>query len=210
MSEQQTVAEAEQVVTRLQEQLQQHHSRAKELEAQRKATSYAAHALFDPEQSKVLRDVIDETTRHELEGRALVDAIDESKRRLSVAREHEAREQDHANAAQIKKVIAEMAEHSAAADDALHDLALAGNNLKDCVDKLHALGIANPTHQALQVLGNNAILTAMACTPFKRFFETIPPSARRDFSGTVSSWSAMINGGLVQRLGEKTDEEAAA
>jgi hypothetical protein len=77
-----SVAAAAQAVTQLEGKIQRHRDRAAELAAARKSSSYCAHVLFDVEQSKVLSDIVDETVRHETEGRALIDALDEAKRRL--------------------------------------------------------------------------------------------------------------------------------
>jgi hypothetical protein len=77
-----SVAAAEQAVAQLEEKIQRHRDRAAELAAARKSSAYAAHALFDVEQSTVLAGIVDETVRHETEGRALGDALDEARQRL--------------------------------------------------------------------------------------------------------------------------------
>jgi hypothetical protein len=70
----QTVAAASAVLRDLEEKLLRHRERAVELETTRKQASFGAHALDDPKQRKSLADVVDQSIRHETEGRAISDA----------------------------------------------------------------------------------------------------------------------------------------
>jgi hypothetical protein len=203
-----TAAAAEAAVVQLEQKIKRHRDRAAELVAARKSSSYAAHVLFDVEQSKVLSDIIDETSKHDIEGRALLDALDEAKRRLEQARQDEAKAADKAAAQELLKELRRFREIARELDTAFAAIALHGGALYETLTTIHRLSNANfPTGAQLDSLGTRCVLTALAATPFRRNFETIPPLSRRSFSSLIETWCSTIQ----SRLGEQqTNEHEAA
>jgi hypothetical protein len=195
------------VVAKLQAKRAVHIQKGTELQDEQANVSLAAHT-GDAKARKRLDEINTALALHASELQSLDAALRAAGERVAAAQRAEAEAAAVANVQAIKQVVAELAEHASVADDALHDLILAGDNLKSCLDRLHQLGVANPRHETLQVLGHNALLTALMRSPWKRYFEALAPSARRDFAGTVASWQAMIEPGLAQRLGEQSKQEA--
>jgi hypothetical protein len=177
-----------------------------ELQDERAALAYSAHADGNAKSRSRLEQVHAAIATHSSELQSIDAAIAQAKGKLAIAHRDEAEEQDRARATAIQQVVAELATHAAVADDCLHDLAEAGNNLKKCLDRLHVLGVG-PRHEQLQALGHNCVLTALMTSPWKRYFEAIPANARRDFASTIASWRTMIESGLRSREGEQQQKE---
>jgi hypothetical protein len=207
-----SVADAEYRLAEIEQTIARHAERGVELAAARKRASYGAHALHDVEQRKQLAAVVGETVRYETEGRALIDARDEGRRRLEEARQHAAREADKANARQVRKVIDELVEHGAVVDDALHDLVEAGSNLKECFDRLSRLGVTSPRYEQLATLGNICVVSALGRSIWKRYHRTLAPGQRMTFADLTKTWAVTVERDVRARLGEaeqtKTTEAA--
>lgn len=204
------VEAAEAMLAQLEQKRQRHRERGVELEAARKRASFGAHALHDPEQRKTLADVVDETVRHETEGRALDDAIDEARRRVEQARQIEVRAADRGAATQLRATLAEFVAQGEAIDAALATIAEIGSAMRATLSEMHTLGSAFPSHQQLDVLGVACLRTALQRTPWDRHFERLAPNQRRDFATLVAGWHATIERDIAARLGEKQTEEADA
>lgn len=202
-----SVADAEAIVRDLEAKRTQHVQKGTELANGQAAIAYSAHTAGDASTKKRLAEIERALSDHATELRSLDAAVSEAQGRVATARAAEAEEQDRANAKAIRQVVKALGEHASVADDALHDLILAGTSLKECLDRLHQLGVASPRHEALQVLGHNALLTALMQSPWKRYFEPVAPNARRDFAGTIASWSSMIENGISARLGEAEQQQ---
>jgi hypothetical protein len=206
--EPQTVAAATAVLADLEAKLARHRERAVDLEASRKQASFGAHALHDPKQRKALADVVDQTIRHETEGRAIADAIDEAKRRLMIAQAYEADVADRAKAGAILELLGSFREAGAEMDDALQTVAEVGKLLPNLLGQLHAAGIRSPNRDQLDALGFQALGTALMATPWAKRFEHLAPNQRRSFRSLFDTWTAAIESRIRSQLRER-DEEAA-
>jgi hypothetical protein len=190
--EPQTVAAAEAMLKQLQAQLERHTERGVELEAARKQASFGAHALHDPEQRKALDDVVDEAVRHETEGRAIADAIEEAKRRLVVASAHEAAAADRARAEEVLKILGAFREAGRILDGAALALGVKGNELLNLLGQLHGLGIRFPSLEQVDVFGDQALKTAIAGTPWAKRYRIVAPNERKSFGVLVDGRATMI------------------
>jgi hypothetical protein len=204
------VAAAEQTLKRLENRRRLLIERGQEIAETRKRISFAALADGDQKAKRALDDLNTEAIAHGVEMESALAAIAEAERRVVAARRAEAEQQDRANAVAIKKVIAELGEHAGHADDCLHDLVEAGDRLKHCFEKLQALGISQPRTEQLMTLGNLAIQTALSRSQlWKRYFQTLAPHERRDFTSVCAAWSKSLEAEVERRLGEKQAEVAA-
>lgn len=206
--EQTTSAEAEAAVALLEEKIRRHRDRAAELVAARKSSAYAARVLLDVEQSKILDGIIDESSKHALEGNALLDALDEAKRRLEQARQDEAHKADKQAAQALRRVLAEFVAQGEQLDAALATIAETGVEIRETLSRMHGLGSGFPSHQQLDVLGSLCLRTALQKTPWDRHFERLAPNQRRSFGDLVRQWSATVEHQISARLGEQTNEAA--
>lgn len=78
--------------------------------------------------------------------------------------------------------------------------------MRDTLYKMHALGAGNPTSDQLRVLGKNAILTALAQTPWAKEFEHLAPGQRHTFTGLGKGWADAVERNITLRLGEDAKE----
>ena len=204
----QTVAAASAVLADLEAKLQRHRERAVELEASRKQASFGAHALHDPAQREALADVVDQFIRHETEGRAIADAIEEAQRRLAIASAYDAAAADRARAARALEILGAFKEAGHELDDALRAVAETGKLLGTLLPQLHAAGVRSPTHEQLDALGYQAFAAAIMQTPWHRRFEHLAPNQRRSFRGLIDAWVMATAPRLKAQLGEENEEAA--
>jgi hypothetical protein len=205
----QTVATASAVLADLEAKLQRHRERAVELEAARKQVSFGAHALHDAKQRRALADVVDQTIRHETEGRALADAIDEARRRVMLAEAYEADVAAQAKAEHIFELLGAFREAGAEMDSALQTVAEVGRILPSLLSQLHAAGVRSPNRDQMDALGFQALGTALMATPWHPRFRHLAPNQRREFGSLFNTWAEAIESQLRRRLRERQDEKAA-
>jgi hypothetical protein len=204
------VEKAETIVRDLEAKRAAHIARGTDLQDEQANVSLAAHT-GDTKARKRLDEINAALALHASELTSLDAALRAAGERVAAAKRDEAVAQERANAAQIKKVVAAMGEAAAVADDCLADLIEAGDRLKACFDKLQALGVHQPRTEQLMTLGNLAIQTAlMRSQLWRRYFQHLSPSERKDFSSVVAAWCKSLEVEVERRLGEKQNEEAAA
>jgi hypothetical protein len=205
------VAAAEAVLADLETKRQRHRERGVELEAARKRASYGAHVQHDPQERKALADVVDETVRHETEGRALDDAIEEAQRRLSEARQVEAKAQDRDQAKQLREALAEFVAAGKACDGALEVFVQASQDMRAALTTMNRLGCSHPSHNQLDSLGALALRTMLTQSSWQRYFERVSPVERKTFSQLCAQWSGMVERNVIApRLGAQETESADA
>jgi hypothetical protein len=207
--EPQTVAAAEATLKELQAQLERHTERGVELEAARKQASFGAHALHDPEQRKALDDVVDEAVRHETEGRAIADAIEEAKRRLAVASAHEAAAADRERAEEVLEILGAFRQAGRILDGACRALGEKSNEVGRLLQQLHGLGIRSPSFEQWDVFGDASLKTCIAATPWAKRYRIVAPGERKQFGVLVEGWATMIEQRIRLQFGEQKKDEAA-
>jgi hypothetical protein len=205
-----SLAAAEKTLKELQARQERHTARAVELEAARKQASFGAHALHDAEQRKALDDVVDESLRHETEGRAIADAIEEAKRRLVVAQAHQAAAVDRQRAQQVLEIVAAVREAGRILDGAARALGEKSNEITRLIGQLHGLGIRFPSHEQWDVFGDAALKTVIMGTPWSRRYRLVAPNERKSFGVLVDDWATMIEQRIRIQFGERKDENDAA
>jgi hypothetical protein len=172
---------------------------ADDLAAERAAIAYATHAIGDGKSRARLDVIHQESASVTGELQSLDAAIAEADKRLSAAREHEAKAADKAAAQELLKELTRFRAIGTQLDAALAAVATNGAELHASLGKIHALGSQFPTSQQLDSLGTRCLLTAIAATPFRRNFETIAPRERRSFSDLIATWATTIEGRIAQR-----------
>jgi hypothetical protein len=207
--EPQTVAAAKATLKELQAQLERHTEHGVELEAARKQASFGAHALHDPEQRKALDAVVDEAVRHETEGRAIADAIEEAKRRVAVASAHEAAAADRARAQKVLEILRAFRECGCILDGACRAIDVKGNELMSLLQQLHGLGVRFPSAEQVDVFGDQAIRTCIASTPWSKRHRVVAPGERKSFRKLVDDWAMMIETRIKAQFGEQKKDQAA-
>lgn len=202
------VETAARIVRELTEKRGQVAARVDEISEERKSLAFAAHADGDPIAGQRLHALNAEgaTIAGELE--AIDAAIAEGQARLDGARQTEAKGADRANALELRKVLAEFAEHGRKMDEALAVLVAASAAFTETLNKIHALGSDFPTHAQAHVNASMALSTALMLTPWRREFRHLAPREKRTFGEVTAAWAQPIENGIRLRLGE-SEEEAA-
>jgi hypothetical protein len=165
----------------------------------------------DAQASKLLDGLHEESVRFESRMASISDAINEARRRLEQARQHEAREQDRARALQLREQLARFVAAGKSLDAALETLVLSSEDMRTALSQMNALGCSHPTHEQLSSLGALALRTALTNTGWSRYFERVSPSERKTFAGLVAAWSATVERHIASRLAdEQTNKTEAA
>jgi hypothetical protein len=214
MTEQDAVVAAEKVVADLEAKRRVLIEARAADDAERRAVAFAAHSNGGSAEGKAARATLDKlnaaAVRFDSEFRSIEDAVAVAQDRLQQARQQEAIEADKAAAREAVKVLDELCEHGTVLDDALADAVTAGANLRDCLNRLHNLGISHPSHEMLHTIGNLAFRTAMTKSIWSRYHEAVAPKDRVSFAAVVASWREHLMADVRRRLGEAEHTEEAA
>ena len=196
-----TLAELEQRRDRLIERRQQ-------IERERGQVAYAAHT-GDAGASKLLDRVITEAVKNDEHLKALADAISEGQRRLTQAREAEARAAEQAKAVELRAALKRFVEHGAGVDAALDLLIESCAGLERTLVEIHRAGSQFPSDAQLLSLGSRVLIAALSRTTFRREFPAVPPLERnRTMSAIAQQWSDTVERNIRERLGDQTIEAA--
>jgi DNA repair exonuclease SbcCD ATPase subunit len=198
------VAKAEQTLASLEDKRKDLANRAIELDAERQKISFAAHT-GDNKARKRLDEINTASANHTSEMQSIDAAIAEANQRLEAAKREAAIVDDRAKAEQLKILIDELGELGTEIDAAFGDAIAHLASLKSVLDKIHALGVPNPSHDQLRVFSTLAMRTVLMQMPYPREFEIVPPSQRRTFQQMVSGWQVM----LLQNIAARLETEAA-
>jgi hypothetical protein len=173
--------------------------RGAKLADERRAIAYDAHADGDAKARKRLDQVNAEVATHASELASLDDAIEAAHARAAAAIADVEREKERENALALRAVVNEFAECGRALDAALDQLVAASDQLREHVDRIHALGVNSPSHEQVEVLGYQALLTALNRTRWDRRFERLAPNQRRTFEKLVEGWCAQLERAVAHR-----------
>lgn len=207
------VEQAEHIVAELERKHLAHVQKGTELAAERAAIAFKVHGGDgDPRSRKRLDEINHQLAVHASEAESICAAQKTAAENLVAAQRAAAVEDDKAAAREAVKVLDELCEHGTVLDDALADAVTAGANLRDCLNRLHNLGISHPSHEMLHTIGNLAFRTAMTKSIWSRYHEAVAPKDRVSFAAVVASWREHLMADVKRRLGaaESAKEEAAA
>jgi hypothetical protein len=208
MTEQQTeqataVEKAEAILADLEAKRAAHIQKGVELQGERAALGYDVHAANNQKARKRLDELNRESAEHASELSSIDAAIGAANERLAAAQRAAAISGDRQNALELREALKEFIECGVSLDEVCAALADEGMALRAALNRMHVLGSPFPTHEQVNVLGTNAILTALAVTPWKREFRTLAPRERRTFGALVREWAARIEANNIKpRLGE--------
>jgi hypothetical protein len=204
-----TVADAEATLAELTERARLLAQARTQLEAERKATAYAAHAQHDPEANKRLAGIVDALVRHDADTAALNDAITEAEKRLEWAKREATAADEKKQALQLRRELRHFTDAASRLDAAFEEIAEVGNAFFQIAQKMRLLGADRPTATQLDALGYRCLLTAVGQSPWHRRFEIVPPSERRSFATLTRIWVDALEQQIEQRLAAATKQEAA-
>jgi hypothetical protein len=207
----QTSVEAEAILASIERKRLAHEQKGTELAAERAAIAFKVHGGDgDPRSRKRLDEINHQLAFHASEAESICAAQKTAAGNLVAAQRAAAAEDDKAAAREVVKVLDELCEHGTVLDDALADAVTAGANLRDCLNRLHNLGISHPSHEMLHTIGNLAFRTAMAKSIWSRYHEAVAPKDRVSFAAVAASWREHLMADVKRRLGGEVKETEAA
>ena len=203
-----SVAAAEGVVAALEAKREACVRAGVELQDERTALAFSAHADGDAKARSRLEQVHTAIATHASELASLDAALRAAGERLERARQAEAARADKARSGELLKELDRFREIGRELDVVLAAVATNGAALSECLGKIHQLGSPFPTSQQLDSLGGRCLLTAIAATPWRRNFEPLAPRERRSFTDLIEVWASTIENGLGARE-KQTHKEAS-
>jgi len=135
-----TVAEAQRILTQLEERRAAVVARGQELATIRASYAYAAHANSDAAARAKLDQVNRETAEHGSELASIDGALATARQKLDLARQREALETDRTNARELKVVLDRFVQTATQLDAALVEVAALGHNLHQIQARMRELG----------------------------------------------------------------------
>jgi hypothetical protein len=206
---QQTVAAAEAVLRDLEAKRDKLLAFGQQLTEARRAHAYQAHAADDPDARRELDNVIAAAATNDGVLTSVQEAISEAETKLAVARAYEADVADQAKARAILELLGAFRECGREMDDAARTLGETGKVLTGLLSQLHAAGVHSPSLQQFDVLGDQALKTAILGTPWGKRYPLLAPHERRMFGDLIDGWATMIESRIRAQLGEQEEEIAA-
>jgi hypothetical protein len=206
----QSVAEAEQVLAGFEAKRGELLAVGEKLAARRRDRSFKSLARDgDAVLKRDLQQAIAVSMANDALVASLDEAIAEAKNRITIARLHEVAAADRARAAQIREMLDGFRRTGHELSDALNTVAETGARLGNLLTQLHGLGVVYPTGQQLDILGHQAVVSAISATPWSRHYPLLPPDQRRTFRPLVDGWCAMVESRVRAQLGDEQKGEAA-
>jgi chromosome segregation ATPase len=194
------VATAEQALRALEHKRQQLiESRAADENARREI-AFRAHADGDAKARQALDKLNAASVRFDAELRSIEDAIAEAQDRLAGARTAVGKEAARSSAVAARAVLDEMRAAARGVDGALSDFVDSADELFAALDKLHQLGIQQPTANQLNSLGLRVVQTWIGTSKYQRAVELVQPSARRHMLPLVTEWAQMVEQNYIAPL----------
>jgi len=172
--------------------------------------SFAAHGAADQKALARLETIKTRVVKREVDGKSLDAAIAEAKRRVTAAKDAEARAEDQRIASELQELAEMMREAGKKADTGLAMLIEGSNDLKKIVAATNQRGLGNPSAQQLQSLGSRAVLGALVNSPFAKAFEHIAPRERQSFVAFAGAWAEMVERAVSAKLQPTKHKEDAA
>jgi hypothetical protein len=202
------IQRAEQIIFQLLAKKEEHAAKGRQLSQLRQEISYSAH-VGDTKARRRLDELITEIVRHDAESVSVDAAIAEGKVRLVSAQAAAAAEAERQKALALRALLPEFRDLAKKVDALLGEIAVAGDEMADVINKIHSLGEPRPTHHQISALGSIAVRSALQGTPWFEGLDHVPPQERRTFTGLIDGWCAGIERDAVARLGEKQTKVAA-
>jgi hypothetical protein len=208
-----SVADAEAALARLEQEraglLERHERHADE----RRRVSFDAFN-GDAKAGKLLDGLHEEAVRFQSRLASIDDALNEGRRRLAAAREHEARAADQQRALAARDAAEKFWQHGTGIDGALELLSEHINGKYAAQLVMRQNGVHHPSVEQLDAVIYRRIVGVMFDTPLRQRFEVLPPNERaRTVTAADGSFKSMVDRNLLPRLGEdaqtKTNPEAA-
>jgi hypothetical protein len=200
-----TVADAEQAISRLENKRNALLARGTELATNRASVAYKALNDDDAVAKQKLDQIGRESSQHSHDLASVDAALKTAQQRLEAAKRHQAKQADREQAKALRDALQQFVQHAAGVDSALEVLVASCNGLAETLVAMHRSGSQFPTDAQLMSFGGRVLLGALAKTPFRRNFETLPPDQRsRTMSMVVQQWSDTVERSIAQRLGDQT------
>jgi hypothetical protein len=139
---------------------------------------------------------------------SIQEAITAAQNKVLIARAFELETADRAKAAQILELVGAFREAGQEMFDAYRTLSESGRLLTGLLAQLHAAGIRAPSWEQFNVLGDQALKTAIIDTPWGKNYWRLAPHERRTFGDLISGWATMVESRIRAQLGEQKDEAA--
>jgi len=156
------------------------------------AVAYAAHTGDQKAQAK-LETLRERALRRDLEMRNLGSAIAEALRRLAIAQDAEAKDEQRRVALEVRGLLKSLRDAGTVCDEALSTFADGANAMKEIIQQINALGFHHPSGTQFVSLGERAVRTMLVNTAFARAFEAIPPRERQHFAEFTYRWAESLD-----------------
>jgi hypothetical protein len=180
---------------------------SKQLAEKRKSHAYAAHTSDDSDAKRELTSVVSTTAINDSMLASIQEAISEAETKLTVARAYEADVADRAKAREILELLGAFKEAGHELDDALRTLNETGRQFVSMVSQLRGFGVG-PSYEQVDVLGGQAVLTALLSTVWGKRLPRLAPHEHRSFRALVDGWVAGPEARINAQLGAQNDEAA--
>jgi hypothetical protein len=181
--------------------------RGAELPELRRGAAYLAHVQQDAQARRALDKVNAELAIYASELASIDDAIAAAKNKVAIARAFEDAAADRARAQAALELLGAFKAAGHELDDAMRTVAQTSKLLGSLLSQLHAAGIRTPSHEQLDVLGNQALAAAIMATPWHRHYRVLAPNERKTFRSLIDGWVTAAEPRLRAQLGEQ--DEAA-
>src|SRR5262249_25532520 len=165
--------------------------------------SFAAHAANDQKAAARLETIKARVVKREVDMKSIDAAIAEARRRVTSAKDAEARAEEARVAEELLELSTMMREAGKKCDHALKLLAEASSDLRKIVAATNQRGLGNPSAQQLQSLGSRAILGMLINSPYAKDFQHISPAERKNFATFTEAWAVMIEKSISAKLDKK-------
>jgi chromosome segregation ATPase len=209
MTSTETIDKAERILADLQDQREEMCARISKLATDRKKYSFAAYTAQNAQAKERLRKSTEDSIEAEHNIESLDVAISEAQSRLEATKREAALTVDRQQAEQLRQLVNELGDLGTEIDAAFGDAIAHLANLKAVLNKIHALGCQNPSHDQLRVISTLAVKTVLMQLPYPREFEHLAPSSRTSFGHAIARWQAMLLENITARLSEAKTTEAA-
>jgi len=204
---QQSVAEAEKIVADLEGRRDALIERDAALAEERSELAFAALSRDDGK-ARTRLDTINRTASEFASELAAHDsALETARKRLEVARQHEARQVSRDRAMQLHEKVSEFVATANDLDAALAEVASLSHRIEELRREMQLLGATIPTPSQLESLGGRCLATVIGSSPWVRLFELppVPPNERRTFASLINGWADQIERNFVQPHLETTE-----
>jgi hypothetical protein len=173
-----------------------------------KRVAFLAHVQGDVEARKRLTELREEAIRRDQKFKEIEAATATAREKLAQAQAAEVRQAALENAEKLADVASLLAQVGRDLDAACFGITESGRVMKELIDIVHGLGLANPNAHQMHSLGWRALASALINTPWAREFPPVPPNDRKSFEQITAAWAQMIENAAERQVGEQQQEVA--